>query len=55
MTYKGAGTKASPALRLWCIHHGEDTQNTRNLEDRVERDKDGKIISDRKVNYTNVT
>jgi MULE transposase domain len=54
VTREGAGTKASPALRLWCIHHGKDTQNTRNLEDRVQRDKDGKIISDRKVDYTNV-
>jgi MULE transposase domain len=54
VTHEGAGTKASPALRLWCIHHGSDTKNTRNLEDRVQRDKDGTIISDRKVDYTNV-
>jgi hypothetical protein len=54
VTHEGAGTKASPALRLWCIHHGIDTKNTRNLEDRVQRDNDGTIISDRKVDYTNV-
>jgi hypothetical protein len=54
VTHKGAGTRASPALRLWCIHHGAETQNTRNLKDRVKKDKDSKIISDRKVDYSNV-
>ena len=30
-----------------CIYHGAETRNDRGLEPRIEKDKDGKIISQR--------
>jgi hypothetical protein len=41
------GNKRCPRLRLQCKHHGEETQNTRKLEDNVVKDSEGKITSDR--------
>jgi hypothetical protein len=54
VTHEGAGIKASPALRLWCIHHSEETQNTRKLQNHVEKNEQRKIISDRKINYITI-
>jgi hypothetical protein len=39
-------------LRLQCKHHGEETQNTRKLEDNVIKDSNGKITSDRQRDNT---
>src|SRR6266516_4412095 len=38
----GGGTKVAPGMRLQCKHHGEETQNTRRLEDVVVKDAQGK-------------
>src|SRR5947207_5867463 len=51
---KGGGSKGNPSLRLLCLHHGTTTQNTRRLEDEIERDKDGNITSRRQRNNTTV-
>src|SRR5947199_9328028 len=48
----GGGSKKWPGLRLQCKHHGEETQNTRKLEDNVVKDPKGKITSDRQRNNT---
>jgi hypothetical protein len=50
----GGGTKASPSYRFKCIFHGISTQNNRKLEDRVERDSEGQIVSNRRKETTNV-
>jgi hypothetical protein len=34
-----------PSMRLKCKHHSETSRNTRGLEDRVEKDDRGLIIS----------
>jgi len=44
---KGAGPKSNPSWLFRCIHYSEKTRNNRKLEDRIERDKDGSIISKR--------
>ena len=44
---KGGGLKSNPSWLFRCIHYGEKTRNDRKLEDRIERDKDGSIISKR--------
>ena len=41
----GGGTAANPSYRLKCIFHGVATRNSRKLEDHVERDEEGRIIS----------
>ena len=51
---KGGGNLRHLTMRLWCIHYGEETQNTRGLEERVIRDEEGTIISQRKINNTRV-
>jgi hypothetical protein len=51
---EGGGNTRAPSLRLQCIHHGTNTQNTRGLEDRVVRDDEGTIISQRKLDNTSV-
>lgn len=43
----GGGTKANPSYRFRYIFHGSETRNDRKLEDRVEKDSDGKIVSKR--------
>jgi hypothetical protein len=50
----GGGTKAAPSYRFRCIFHSSKTQNNRKLEDIVERDSEGKIVSKRKKEVTNV-
>ena len=42
---RGGGNKKAPAHNFHCIHHGDVTMNTRELEDRVVRDEGGAIIS----------
>jgi len=37
----------TPRWQFKCLQHGKDTQNNRELERRVGKDKEGKIISDR--------
>jgi hypothetical protein len=50
----GGGTGALPSYRFKCIFHGSKTQNNRKLEDRVEVDSEGRIVSKRKKNAINV-
>ena len=49
-------TRSSEAkrARFACIHHSKTTRNTRKLEERVEKDSDNVIITDRKRNATQV-
>jgi hypothetical protein len=51
---QGGGTKVAPAYRFKCIFHGDVTRNDRKLEDTVEKDSEGKIVSRRKKEVTNV-
>jgi hypothetical protein len=51
---EGGGTAVAPGLRLQCIHHGFETQNTRKLDHRVSRDEQGVIVSTRKLDHTQV-
>src|SRR5271163_3046220 len=51
---RGGGTKAAPAYRFKCIFHGNVTRNDRKLEDTVEKDSEGKVVSRRKKEVTNV-
>jgi hypothetical protein len=37
-----------------CIHHGDKTANTRQLEDHVERDEENTINTRRKQEFTNI-
>ena len=48
------GTKRAPGSTFSCIHHGERTANKRRLEDRVIRNEDNEIISNRKREGTTV-
>jgi hypothetical protein len=45
--FKGGAKKGDPRARYKCIHHGEETKNWRQLEDLVEKDKDGNIKCDK--------
>jgi hypothetical protein len=38
--------------RFTCIHHGSQPRNTRGLEDHLEKDKEGNIVSRRKRDDT---
>jgi hypothetical protein len=49
---EGGGSAIAPGLRLQCIHHGLETQNTRKLEHRVTRDEEGEIVSRRQLDNT---
>jgi hypothetical protein len=51
---KGGGSQGLPSYRFKCIFHGINTQNSRNLEDRVKRDSEGRISSQRQREATNV-
>jgi hypothetical protein len=50
----GGGTIANPAWRFRCYHHGTATRNHRKLEDRVEKNTEGKITSKRQRAHTHV-
>ena len=41
------GKSNKDRINLHCVHHGTETRNDRGLEPRVERDAEGKIISQR--------
>jgi hypothetical protein len=51
---RGGGTKVAPGYRFKCIFYGDVTRNHRKLEDTVEKDLEGKIVSRRKKEVTNV-
>lgn len=51
---KGGGTKANPSWRFFCVYHDVATQNTRKMEDRVERDEEGNVTSQRQRDKTTV-
>ena len=48
------GTKSVPGSVFQCIHHGQKTANKRHLEERVTRDSENTIISNRKRESTAV-
>ena len=50
----GGGNKVSKAEIFCCVHHSKDTRNYRGLSERVTRDDDGNITSDRKREATGV-
>ena len=50
----GGGTKKIPGSRYKYIFHGINTQNYRKLEDHVEKDSEGKIISRHQRDATSV-
>src|SRR5271163_4938606 len=49
----GGGNRRVPAKRWNCVHHGNVTRNDRGLEDAVERNEEGQVISNRKRQATN--
>jgi hypothetical protein len=51
---RGGGNAESPGIEIRCIHHGNITRNDRGLEDKVVRDREGNIITQRKREGTNV-
>lgn len=51
---QGGGTKANPSYRFKCLFYGINTQNYRKLEDRVEKNSEGQIMSKRRRKGTNV-
>ena len=50
----GSLKSAKPRFEFRCIHHGDKTANTRQLEEHVERDEEDTIISYRKQEYTTI-
>ncbi|KIW89890.1 uncharacterized protein Z519_09319 [Cladophialophora bantiana CBS 173.52] len=48
------GTPSNPGSSFLCIYHGDRTRNTRDLEESVEGDKDGVIVSKRQRNLTHI-
>jgi hypothetical protein len=44
---QGEGTKVNPSWRFFYTFHGERTRNTKKLENKVERNKEGIITSKR--------
>jgi hypothetical protein len=54
--FQSVGGQGSRAGRknIWCIHHGDETRNDRKLEHKVQKDYNGKIISNRKREDTGV-
>ena len=49
---RGRGDSKNPCMRFLCIHHNDETRNYRELEDDVEKDSDGHIISKRQRGVT---
>ena len=45
---RGAGNPILPIRRYQCIHHGNEIRNWRELEETIEKDPDGKLVSNRK-------
>lgn len=50
----GSVKAARPRFEFCCIHHGEETADTRKLEKHVERDEEDKIINRRKQEATSI-
>ena len=44
-----------PYLNYKCIHHGTETRNTRKLEEHVQRNSEGEIVSNHKQEQTSLT
>ena len=52
---RGAGgTTAYPATVFLCFYHGQETRNTRKLEELIVRDNKGNIVSRRQRESTSV-
>jgi MULE transposase domain len=51
---RGSGNSITPCKRFQCIHHDEETCNHRALEHRVEKDSEGKAISQRQRDATHI-
>ena len=49
----GSVKRARQRFEFRCIHHGDKTANTRQLEDHVERDEENTITTRRKQEFTN--
>ena len=49
------GTKSNPGCHFLCSFYSSGTRNSRKLEDRVEKDKEGTIILQRKREATSVS
>jgi hypothetical protein len=50
----GGGNKRVPSARWLCGHHSVETRNWRKLEDRIEYDEEGAIITRRQREGTSV-
>ena len=50
----GGGIKSNPGCHFLCNFYGSGTRNSRKLEDKVEKDEEGTIISQRKREATSV-
>ena len=50
----GSMKQVRPRFYFRCIHHGKETANTRNLEEHVDRNKEGKITTRRQRESTNI-
>jgi hypothetical protein len=50
----GSMKSARPRFEFRCIHHRDDTANTRELEKHIERDKEDNITSRRKQEATSI-
>ena len=51
---KGGESKEAPSWRFRCIYHGDRTRNDRGLEDHIEKNENGSIISRRQREGTTV-
>ncbi|ERF71028.1 hypothetical protein EPUS_03308 [Endocarpon pusillum Z07020] len=50
----GSMKQARPRFEFRCIHHGDNTLDTRHLEQHVERDEENRITSRRKQEATSI-
>ena len=50
----GGGSRKVPGKTFLCIHHGKKSANKRGLEDHVVKDREGKLLSKRQREMTNV-
>lgn len=48
----GTGAKLFPSHHFTCVFHGQETRNYRRLEEHVEKDADGVVITQRKRDLT---
>src|SRR5690349_19930896 len=47
-----SASKPQPCATFSCVHHGIETRNTRRLPSTVEKDKEGNVVGERKLNLT---